>query len=285
VVRDPDNGTILAIRGRERDTLAAPARGELLSGSAVSSDAQRLYYARRNTGGAWVIVERNLSSSRERVVPGTEGGLRPELSPDGGRLLFARRRGASTELVLLSLADGATRVVARGITHDESNGGGFDDVVPRHTFAADGRSALFTREGRIEAVDLQTGRERTIPFVVHVQTATRRPFRAQHTTGADTLRPRVLRYPALARGDTSLIFEAVGKLWITQLPAGVPRRLTTSPDDVLESAPAFSSDGRLVAFAAWTDGGGYLAMVSAAGGDPVRVTQAPGRYLNPAWSP
>src|SRR5690606_9615344 len=108
---------------------------------------------------------------------------------------------------------------------------------------------------------------------------------AQHTTGADTLRPRVPRYPALAPGDTSLIFEAVGKLWITQLPAGVPRRLTTSPDDVLESAPAFSSDGRLVAFAAWTDGGGYLAMVSAAGGDPVRVTQAPGRYLNPAWSP
>ena len=54
---------------------------------AISPDGERAVYAARK-GGGWVLAVRNLDQLSARVLPGTEGGLYPEFSPDGRWIAF-----------------------------------------------------------------------------------------------------------------------------------------------------------------------------------------------------
>lgn len=77
--------------------------------------------------------------------------------------------------------------------------------------------------------------------------------------------------------------RAVGQLWRVDLPDGAPRRITRG---VADHTPRLSPDDETVAFIR-ADGRGraQLFVVSAAGGEPVQVTDQPGGVTDLAWSP
>jgi hypothetical protein len=56
-----------------------------------------------------------------------------------------------------------------------------------------------------------------------------------------------------------------------------------SPFDV--QAPAWSPDGRTIAFVSWRDGNGEIYAMDADGSSPRNLTQDPAREVHPAWSP
>jgi imidazolonepropionase-like amidohydrolase len=67
------------------------------------------------------------------------------------------------------------------------------------------------------------------------------------------------------------------------LPGGTPKRLTTGADP--EYSPAFSRDGRRIAFVTWNDReGGNVFTLDEAGGLK-RLTEVAGQYANPSFSP
>ena len=76
------------------------------------------------------------------------------------------------------------------------------------------------------------------------------------------------RYPAL-HGKT-LVFTAEGDLWKVPLKGGLAQRLTTHPE--LERSPAFSPDGKTIAFSASYEGPTEIYTMPIAGGQPERVT-------------
>jgi imidazolonepropionase-like amidohydrolase len=85
-----------------------------------------------------------------------------------------------------------------------------------------------------------------------------------------------------------IAFSAVGKLWTaprTEGGVGTPTRLTDS--DVREYYPAFSPDGRWIAYVTWSDAeGGHLWKAPADGsGAATRLTEHPAHVRWPAWSP
>ncbi len=53
----------------------------------ISPDGDRVVYAARKASG-WVLAVRNMDQLSARVLPGTEGGLYPEFSPDGRWIAF-----------------------------------------------------------------------------------------------------------------------------------------------------------------------------------------------------
>ncbi len=82
-----------------------------------------------------------------------------------------------------------------------------------------------------------------------------------------------------------LVFSAFTHLYITQLPDGIPHRLTTST--LPEFDPAWSPDGRSIVYITWTaiDGGNIWRIPSDGSGPPTRLTDHPDFYRNPVFCP
>src|SRR3989440_9497886 len=72
-------------------------------------------------------------------------------------------------------------------------------------------------------------------------------------------------------------------LYTMDLPGGQPLRLT--PGSAHEFQPAWSSDGKSIAYVTWSSDGGQLWKIPAAGGTPVQLSKSLAVYSNPAWSP
>ena len=95
----------------------------------------------------------------------------------------------------------------------------------------------------------------------------------------DPVDTKMLTQPAVSA--THLAFIYGGDLYVADLGADVSnvRRLTA--DDGIESNPAFSPDGKTIAFSAQYDGNTDVYTVPLAGGAPARLTWHPGRRYGP----
>jgi tricorn protease len=95
------------------------------------------------------------------------------------------------------------------------------------------------------------------------------------STEPNTRDTRLLAQPAT--NGTHVAFVYADDLWVAKLDGTDVRRLTT--DDGVETRPAFSPDGKLIAFSAQYDGNVDAFVVAAEGGVPRRLTWHPGPDL------
>jgi Tol biopolymer transport system component/imidazolonepropionase-like amidohydrolase len=274
-----------------------------VAGPAVSRDGRWIYFAARQRpfnyipdlkDGLWQVVR--YDRERAESVPitgGFGGGARPVLSPDGRTLVFVSRRDDDTVLVARDLASGAERVLARPVQRDEGEGFVQMDVWPNFAFTPDGKALVFGADGKLTRLDLSSGRSDVIPFTAHVEQYIAPRVAWQENVDVGPVHARILRWPSQSPDGRFLAFEAFGRIWLQDMIGGEvkgrPRRLTT--DDTAgarrEYAPAFSSDGKWIAYVSWsdTDGGHVWKTRVAAGSTPVRLTRQAGHYANPSWSP
>ncbi|MGH9749127.1 MAG: amidohydrolase family protein, partial [Candidatus Polarisedimenticolia bacterium] len=267
------------------------------SGPVASPDGRYIYLAGRQAGfdytpdmenGLWHLLRFDRTTGETlRLTGSPAGGLRPSISPDGGRLIYARRDDARTTLVLRDLTSGAERVLLRDLTRDEQEGFAQLDVLPGAGFTPDGRSFVYWSGGHIHRLDIDGGRDAVIPFEAEVRQHLRPLVRIEKPVGEPEMRVRMLRWPTLSPDGRRLAFEALGKIWVSDVAAGKaskPRRLTRGT--AREYAPEFSPDGRFLAYVTWSDRDlGHLWKIRPQGGTPVRLTRRAGHYVNPAWSP
>src|ERR1700730_15627237 len=99
--------------------------------------------------------------------------------------------------------------------------------------------------------------------------------------GPDIHDTRLLSEPAIAAGRIAFIYA--GDLWTASLDGKDVRRLTS--DVGLESNPAFSPDGKWIAFSAQYEGNIDVYLVSAEGGVPRRLTWHPGADVVQGFTP
>ncbi|MEX2271868.1 MAG: PDZ domain-containing protein [Vicinamibacterales bacterium] len=92
---------------------------------------------------------------------------------------------------------------------------------------------------------------------------------------------RLLTQPALS--PTHVAFVYAGDLWVAEAGGGSARRLTA--DEGTEASPAFSPDGRLIAFSAQYDGNVDVYTVPVEGGIPTRLTWHPGADTVQSFTP
>ncbi len=271
---------------------------------AVSPDGTRIAFTRRAEGGFLRIWVATLAAGDQtRRVTGPDDGLfdhqRPAWSPDGRTLCYYDMRD-----LWLVPADGGK---AHPLIKDDP-----DDRQP--VWSGDGRSIYFSsrREGtqalwRISEAGGQpirvtdgTGSEqspslsrdgRRLAFVSRVQSG--RIALADLRTGK-TLNVQEGGYaclPAIAPDRSALVFVSIvageGRLRSLPLrdnaPAGDAAALTDQPGDI--ASPAFSPDGRWVAYYRAVEGRREIWIVSAGGGPPVDFSDHPGQDLQPVWSP
>jgi tricorn protease len=93
--------------------------------------------------------------------------------------------------------------------------------------------------------------------------------------------PLLLRKPAVSR--TQIVFNYGGDLWSVGRSGGVAYRLTNGIG--IETDPAFSPDGTLIAFTGEYDGNTDVYVMAATGGVPKRLTYHPAPDSALGWTP
>ncbi|MCG8467276.1 MAG: hypothetical protein MJB57_03590, partial [Gemmatimonadetes bacterium] len=226
------------------------------------------------------------------------GALAPEISPDGRWLAFARRIpdgtishdglrfGPRTALWLRDLETGRERMVMDPIEVDMAEGMKVERELPGYSWSSDGASIVIAQGGKIRRLDVETGAVTTIPFTARVRRTISEMAGRPVTWTPDEFRVRFPRWTASSPDGSRLAFQAVGRIWVMDLPDGTPRRLTDGTFGPFEMAPAWSPDGEWIAFTSWADvDQGHIWRISADGGTLEQLTDRQGEYVNTVWSP
>lgn len=210
-------------------------------------------------------------------------GVRPKVSPDGRFLAYALENDHLTALHLRDLKTGLDRRLVSAITPMAQERRAAQDRLPDYAFTPDGRSIVLSIGGKLARVSVATGEVATIPFRARVSQEVSQPITRSRRVPDGDLQVRVIRWPLFSRDLKRVVFGALGKVYVAELPEGKARRITNATER--EYTPAFSPDGRWIAYTTWNDTTlGHVLVVPAAGGKPRRLTTLAGRYVNPVWS-
>ena len=294
-----------------RELLGAGQRGA--AWPSLSRDGQYLYYhiavgPDDLIKGAYQLRRLELSTGRiSEITTGTDqaqyrgssgGAIAPEVSPDGRWLAFARRIpdgtisyrgnriGPRTALFVRDLRSGAERVVMDPIELDMAEGIKTLRALPGYSWTEDGSAIVISQGGSLRRLDPVGGSVETIPHRARVRRTVSEQARGVRRLSDGPLQVRFTRWQTASPDGRRLLFQAVGRLWVMELPSGEPRRLTADSFDPLEYSGAWSPDGREVAFTTWDDfERGQLWRVAIDGGAPEQLSVEAGEYVNPVWAP
>ncbi len=228
------------------------------------------------------------------------GGFSPRISPDGRYLAFARRLasgtlsykghqlGPRTALWIRDLETGSERLVLDALDRDlVEHSSSFGGYLPGYSWDPAGRFLFITQGGKIRKVDVGSGKVEDIAFHAKVsRTISEQVYAPFRIDDREPLKVKFARWQTVSPDQKHLAFQAVGRIYIMDLPNGSPRRLTPTSFTPDEYAPVWSPDGQTIAFTSWTDEAhGQLYKIPASGGVPQQLTKEAAEYQNPAWTP
>lgn len=265
-----------------------------------SPDGRYLYYSQDATPGdtfeydkdshkgIYVIKRLDLEKGEtETLISGPGGACRPTPSPDGKSIAFVRRVGAKTGLHFFDIESGAVRLVYDLLERDMQEAWAIHGVYSAFDWTPDGKSIVVWAKGKIRNIDVESGEAKEIPFHIKDDRKITRSLRFPIPVGEDEFDVKMLRWTAVAPAGDRVAFQALGHIYVRDLPDGQPKRLTNQTDH-FEFYPSFSRDGRYLVYSTWDDqslGSIRVASVDPDASENWIVTSQPGHYINPCFSP
>ncbi|HEY0681320.1 MAG TPA: amidohydrolase family protein [Steroidobacter sp.] len=280
----------------EQVVVPKPESGKDVQEPRLSPDGRYAYYTQRtdvgdhyvylNTGLSNFVIRRHDLQTGESVdlIGGFGSATTPEVSPDGKSVAFIRRVGAKTVLFRYDVAAGTQHPIYQELDRDLQA-----DYIPQeHYYPAfgwfpDNRHIAIWGKGQLLKIDTQSGSATQIPFQAPASHRIHKALRTKLDAAPSEVDVRIFRQLTVSPGG-ELVFRALGKLWRQDLAGQrAPQRLTRSAQS--ENDPAWSPDGRQLAFIEWDDEKGSSLKVRAASGAKERtVATSRGVIRQPLFS-
>ncbi len=287
-----------------------------------SPDGRRIAFSSDRSGNYDIWVLDVASGVVTPVTTHTGDDFFPAWSPDGSEIAFASTRSSSPGVYATTL-DGAERRIAdaRGsvgapswsrdgrvlfTTMPITQGAGAtvppgtpaprarlylntdviaadEDYVPFRAQWIDGDEFLYPADGTIKRRSLTRGALPGVPFTASLTVRLARYARKVRDFDSTTPRPAlgILR-PVLSPDGTRLAFAALGDIWIQPID-GTPVRVTD--DDCVDTDPAWSPDGRSLAFSSDRAGSMDVWVRDLSTRQERRLTSSTDADMAPVWSP
>jgi tricorn protease len=244
--------------------------------ASVSPDGTRVALAPRRTPASWRNYRGGLASAIQilKLADSEMEAILPrENSNDtapmwiGNSIYFISDRTGTANLFTY---DNATKKVSQ-LTRFEKT-----DIKAA---SAGGDSIIFTQGGRLQLYDLQSNQARVIP----VRVAGEFPETQPRTVKA----ARWINSFNLSPTGKEIVFGARGEILALNVEKNETRNLTQTPG-VAERSPAWSPDGKSIAYFS-DESGEYQLYVRAASGEGaarrISIERNPSFYSEPVWSP
>ncbi|MCZ6918887.1 MAG: amidohydrolase family protein [Gemmatimonadetes bacterium] len=261
-------------------------------GAAFGADDRYIWFAQRT--GDWTynaqgpqyqlaVYDRETGRRYTRTSRGG-AGIRPTLSPDGRWLVYGTRLEDQTGLMLRDLESGDERWLAYPVQHDDMESRGTFDLLPGMSFTPDSRNLVASYGGKMWSIPIAGGEATEIPFHVEFDLGIGPAVDFDYPVDdSPTFVVRQIRDAVPSPDGRRIAFTAMDHLYVANADASDAERLTDG--EGAEHYPAWSPDGRWIAYATWDDGEGGLRKVRSSGGNPVDLTRTGGVYTSPTWSP
>jgi Tol biopolymer transport system component len=263
-------------------------------GPAFGSDARYLYVAARNGGGGYnqtalgwqiAVYDRETGHTYIRTdAPGS--GMRPEVSPDGKWLVYATREDSVTSLRIRELSSGDEHWLVHRVQRDDQESRFTRDLEPPFAFTPDGKAIVVAYLGHFWRVSIPDGHATMVPFSADYDEMIAGAIKDQYPFDDSTVTVHQIRDLAPSPDGRRMAFTALDRVWVMDLPGGAPHRLVAS-STAGEYSPAWSPDGRFIAYVTWSDlSGGDIYRMNANGqGSPQKLTTQSAYYEKLAYSP
>lgn len=218
----------------------------------------------------------------ERLVTASAGIVAaPAFAPDGSAVAFSVVAGSRSRL-MIGPSTGSGRP-----TEPSSSGRNIadpdEDVFPFRPQWVSATELLYTADGRIKRRPAAGGAARIVEFTANVSFA--RPAftpKRKNFALAGAQPARGIVHPAVSPDGTQVAFAALGDLW-TMPAGGTAQRLTR--DAWVEADPAWSPDGKSLAYSSDRGGSMNLWIRDLASSADRQLTHSAGAAMQAAWSP
>ncbi len=263
----------------------------------ISPDGKYLYYSEDVYPGGffqynkdpnkqiYAIKRYDFETGETITVTGGPGGAaRPQISHDGKMLAFVKRVRTKSVMYLHDLETGEEWPIFDDLNKDQQEAWAIFGVYPNFSWMPDDHEIVFWNKGKIYKIDVNSLAVTNIPFTVDAKIQIAETLHNESPVAPDQFTAKVIRHAVTSPDQKTLVFNALGHIWTKKLPNGKPKRLTNNSD--FEFEPAFSPDGKFIAFVTWNDEKmGAIYLVSASGGEVTKLTTEKGIYRTPSFSP
>ena len=275
-----------------------PQHQKELGEPTFSPDGRLLYFTRNTTpGGVFEYAQDSneqvfaietydmATGERSQIAGGPGGAVRPSPSPDGRWLAFVHREGGRSRLFVKDLRSGAERQLYDALDQDLQETWAVHGLYPNMDWIPDSNTILFWAGGKIRRVNVDGSAAAEIPFQVNDTRLVIDAERPEVSAWSDTVTTRLPRFASVSPDGRQVVYEAFGRLFVKDMAGGTPRLLTAQDSD-FQLFPAWSRDGSRIAFVSWNDQRlGEIRTIAPDGSDLRTVTDVPGHYRRPQFSP
>ena len=283
------SGVMLTKRPNEQKDLGEPAfspDGKYVYFSQDATPGKTFHYSKDSEKGIYKIKRLELETGEiEVVISGRGGAIRPTPSPDGKTLAYIARDDFASNLYLYDLTSGEQKLIYKDLERDMQETWAIHGVYTTIAWTPDGEGLIFWDDGKIKHLDVDSGKAKNIEFKVNTTKKIQTALRFKQDIDQAEFDVKMLRNVQVSPDGKRVVFEAMGNIYTRALPDGKPKRLTKQKDH-FEFYPSFSRDGKKIVYATWDDEKlGDLRVVSSRGGKGKKITEEPGKYIEPSFSP